>query len=358
MYVAILVSCWLGMLNLSCRSTLRIEDAKRTERPLVVDEHVELARRYAPWIWHETHPTLGRQDVPARVDFDGDLRGDDNWDDFPFYALEPTVYYAVLETETHWFLTYHLFHPRDWAPVRLGLNDTHENDGENLQVVVSKESGLPVLLFTQAHFEGEAYARPDGGFADGDEELRGTFWTVGDDGCARDAGTHVAVFVESQGHGIYGMGPPRDGAAFAPDGCDATFACHGLVYRPARPGEAVHEPLAFDVAHEPIPYALESTVAKLWPGVRDGTLVGAGGLLDGTVRYEDERVSVDVPRYYEADRFSGPFGSDRGISPFAVDFGFDEGELGALFFDPARRYADVLAVPEPWSRSYVSYPFD
>ena len=32
------------------------------------------------------------------------------------------------------------------------------------------------------------------------------------------------------------------------------------------------------------------------------------------------------------------------ISPFAVDFGWREGTVGALFFDPARRYAEVLGV--------------
>ena len=96
---------------------------------------------------------------------------------------------------------------------------------------------------------------------------------------------------------------------------------------------------------------------KLWPLLRDGELTGSGGLLDGALHYADERVAVDVPRYYEGDRFSGPFGPDRGISPFAVDFAFGEGEVGALFFAPARRYAEVLTVPEPWSLVYVDDPF-
>jgi hypothetical protein len=29
----------------------------------------------------------------------------------------------------------------------------------------------------------------------------------------------------------------------------------------------------------------------------------------------------------------------------------------ALFFDPARRYAGLLEVPEPWSLDWVEYPF-
>ena len=38
-------------------------------------------------------------------------------------------------------------------------------------------------------------------------------------------------------------------------------------------------------------------------------------------------------------------------------FRFGEGEVGALFFDPARRYAECLAVPQPWSLDYEDYPF-
>ena len=64
-----------------------------------------------------------------------------------------------------------------------------------------------------------------------------------------------------------------------------------------------------------------------------------------------------MPRFYEADRFSGPLGPDKGISPFAVDYDFGEGEVGALLFDPAWRYAETLRIEGEWSREYVDYPF-
>ena len=106
-----------------------------------------------------------------------------------------------------------------------------------------------------------------------------------------------------------------------------------------------------------VPYALESTTAKLWPGLADGSLVGRGGLVDGALPLASAQGALEVPRYYEGDRFSGPFGPDRGISPFAVDFRFGAGQVGALFFDPARRYAERLSVPDAWSTSYRDYPF-
>jgi hypothetical protein len=83
--------------------------------PPAADPMAAVAARYAPFVYHATHPRLGRQDVPTNIDFDGDLVGRNNWEHFDRYRLLPTVYYAVVATETHLFLSYHLFHPRDWS---------------------------------------------------------------------------------------------------------------------------------------------------------------------------------------------------------------------------------------------------
>ncbi len=193
-------------LVVSCCSTRRTPPGPLLDASpyATVDRHLEVARRYAPIVLQETHPRRGREDLPSNFDFDGDLVGRNNWEDFERFHLVPTVYYAHLETETHLFLTYHLFHARDWSPIPLGLQDTHENDGENLQVVVEKASGLPVLLYTQAHYRGRAYANDRARFGDGEERIRGGFLPLDGEGRPVPAGTHVAVFVESQGHGIYG----------------------------------------------------------------------------------------------------------------------------------------------------------
>lgn len=350
-----LVLATAAALSLNCCTTtpLRVEPLQRVTEPLLTDAHLELARAYAPAIYHAVDPEGGRQDLPTRVDFDGNLRGDDNWESFPRWELPPVVYYAVLETRTHWFVTYHLFHPRDWEPVRLGVHDTHENDGENLQVVVDKQSGRVVLLFTQAHYFGYVYWNDGAGLGDGEEEREGPLLLTDDAGRPDPDGRHAGVFVEPRGHGILGALDPDAEVTVAPDGA-ARFERGGLVLLPAARDEVVREPAS---GAPRATYALESTTLKLWPGLRDGTILGEDGLYDGTCDYACPEVSIGVPRYYEADRFSGPFGADRGISPFAVDFSFWSGELGALFFDPARRYAACLKVPEGWSTEYLEYPF-
>ena len=342
------------LLLLNCGSDpMRIEPLATVAIPRVTDANLELARRYAPILFHAVGDEVGRQDIPSRCDYDGDMRGDNNWDHFPRFTLEPTVYYTALETATHWFLTYHVFHPRDWSLVRIGVHLTHENDGENLQVVVDKESGRVVLLFAQAHYRGRVYTSPDSGFDKGDVGFHGRLVLCDDEGRPDDQGHHAAVFISHGGHAIYGALDGRADLDVTDD--EVRFTGGGIVLRPSRPGEAVTEPDPDQ--RGPWPYVLESTVARFWTGVRDGSLLGDGGILDGTLPYAGPYGEVPVPRYYEADRFSGPFGPDRGIAPFAVDFGFSAGEVGALFYDPARRYEELLVVPQPWSTEYVDYPF-
>ncbi|MBI4418461.1 MAG: hypothetical protein HY563_06760 [Ignavibacteriales bacterium] len=323
--------------------------------PAVRDAHYAIALRYAPYIYHATHETKGRQDIITNIDFDGDLIGENNWENFELYELKPTVYYAVLETWSHYFISYHLFHPRDWAGFTFYVHDTHENDGENLQVVVRKSDGRVVLLWTQAHYASDVYVNSYSGITSGDFDVSGEFQTVDDAGIPSPFGTHAAVFVESHGHGIYGTLDSDSEVHFQRDSLYTFDDGSGLLFRPVRGIEEVLEPASYQRGE--VPYQLESTLARLWPLVRRGEIVGDGKLFDGVWRYRDDLVDVPVPRYYDADRFSGPFGSDRGISPFALDLYWQNGTLGALFFNPAKRYQELLIIEGEWSSEYVGYPF-
>ncbi|HKP86265.1 MAG TPA: hypothetical protein VJZ26_09220 [Blastocatellia bacterium] len=315
-----------------------------------------IVEQYAPFIYHATDRSEGRQDVISNFDFDGDLVGNNNWENFQKYQLKPTVYYSALETETHYFISYHLFHPRDWNHFTVWLNDTHENDGENFQVVVRKGDSRVVLLWTQAHYKSRVYARPGSGVESAGTKIAGEFQTVDSDGLPSETGRHAAVFVESEGHGIYGTLDRDSEAVVKDDGSYSFKGRSGLLFRPARTGEQVREP--DETSAGAVAYRLDSITVKLWPLLRDRKLTGDGRLLDGSYAYKDGLVEIEeVPRFYDADRFSGPFGSDRGISPFALDFSFEQGTLGALFFNPARAYAERLKISDHWSQQYINYPF-
>lgn len=355
--------CVAGVLLVSLIAT-NAHHLGRSRGPDVPNRGAEIAHeqltpivdRYAPFIYASTEKCGGRQDIITNNDFDGDLAGNNNWENFERFELKPTVYYAILETETHYFISYHLFHPRDWDHFTFWLNDTHENDGENFQVIIRKGDGRVVLLWTQAHYRSRVHTRPGSGIEAGAVRIAADFQTVDDGGIPSEIGTHACVFVESQGHGIYGTLDTDSEARLNADGSYGFKGKSGLLFRPARDGEGVREP--GNISSGESAYQLDSITVKLWPLLRDGKLTGDGKLLDGSYRYQDELVDIkQVPRFYDANRFSGPFGSDRGISPFALDFTFKRGTLGALFFNPAKRYAERLKISNAWSLRYINYPF-
>ena len=127
--------------------------------------HLDLAKRYAPIFFQDINQgdgANGVSDFPMRFNYDTDWIGDNNWENFSNvkswekngqigpggansggYDLRAHVYYSVVETEKNWFITYAVFHPRDWSNAALlfGL-DEHENDLEGALVVVEKD-GTP-----------------------------------------------------------------------------------------------------------------------------------------------------------------------------------------------------------------------
>ena len=352
--VVLLLSLIISNVHHLSSSTRPVE--KNRGAPPAREPLTSIVERYAPFVYAATDKRGGRQDIISNVDFDGDLAGNNNWENFERFELTPTVYYAILETGTHYFISYHLFHPRDWNQFTFWLNDTHENDGENFQVVVRKSDGRVVMLWTQAHYRSKTYTHSSSGIESDTTRLAGEFQTVDWNGVPSENGTHVCVFVEAEGHGIYGTLGSDSEVGLNTDGSFTFEGGSGLLFRPEPTGEGLKEPE--NISSGEAGYQLDSITMKLWPLLRDRALTGDGKLLDGSYPYQDELVDIkEVPRFYDGDRFSGPFGSDRGISPFALDFSFERGNLGALFFNPARRYAERLKIADPWSREYINYPF-
>src|SRR5258708_3299162 len=115
----------------------------------------QVARHYAPVIYQETNDPI--KDLYSAFDFDGDWNGANQAENMQCYAdpsscntadnpgsrcagqkcpLIATVYYTVIETQTHWFVQYLPYHPLDWK-----VTSGHENDTESLLAVVAKSGG-------------------------------------------------------------------------------------------------------------------------------------------------------------------------------------------------------------------------
>jgi hypothetical protein len=291
----------------------------------------DVAQRWAPIHYQDvdqtgTNALGGRSDYIAAYDFDGDRDARNNWDNTGNHALAATAYYSVLETGTHWFVTYMFFHPRDWSD---SIFDTeHENDAEGVLVAVQKDGspfGVLRAAVTVAHTDFFSYTPSGSTWGAGAENIDGTLQlaTSPHDGLA-----HPVTAQEAKGHGL----KARPGYDIRGD---------GVVYYPAGRAEVPEHPDDRDVSYRLVDV---HTPGGLWEQRANPQLFASHGTFAG-------------------DRSGGC--GDGGIScgqnsanaPWGWDDGDDGPGRGALATDPAGLVANYFRIPEPLDRAYVHNPY-
>jgi hypothetical protein len=281
--------------------------------------HQDLAHHYAPVIYQGAATD---QDYLAAADFDGDWIGANNWQNQPAGDLSAYVYYSVIETETHWFLFYSLFHPRDYTDEPCEKSDgCHENDMESLQVVVGKDGtpfGQPVVLETLAH--SHIYLYPIGDTVDGGA-LRAEKEAMLEDG-------HPVVWVETYGHGIYGKRQILSPAK--------------VIYRV---GDQAERPES--IKDEDVRYQLVPIYDTLW---QHRSEIGAGQAFDNPFDFRGHTLAAS----FDGD----DFGIDKANSPWGYDQ--ETGEVlsrGDWFLDPAKALPVHATFGGEFSMTYLFNPF-
>jgi len=151
----------------------------------------QLAEYYAPAIVHY----VGRNpkgDIPTRYDFDGDILADNNWDNLERYELKPYLYYGVIESKTHYFISYGIYHPRDFSNYIFCVpRICHENDLEGALIAVRKGFGFGKIEYVDSL----AHLLIKGG---------SKFYTyIGDSQHQSGINQRVVLRIESGGHGVY-----------------------------------------------------------------------------------------------------------------------------------------------------------
>lgn len=318
--------------------------------PFVVfaESEEDLAYKYAPVIFQSVDESEPALDFVAGVDFDGDMTGNNNWEDALEFKLLPVIYFAVVSTETHHFITYSIFHPRDWTTYCTGLfYECHENDMENLQIVVDRASEEVVALVTQAHMWSSIYL--SGKSSEGD----GRIIFVNGDGEV-DSGGRAGVFVESGGHGIYGLADKSSGVTVGKKYVKFSDG-PGVVYYPDKFSNIVEPEVGSGMGY---PYRLESTLVKFWEPVLRGELYGEGKLFNGTFNYSDPNIAWnDIPRHFDSNMMSGIGKYSSGIVPFAMGFSLFGSDVGGLFFNPAYHFRRKVTLAQSWSENYTYNPY-
>lgn len=175
--------------------SLRVAEKQKFEKEPDSNPYRRLAEHWAPFVAQETW-WQPKSDVPTRFDFDGDWNGGNNWENAETGSSQAYVYYAAVETSTHWFLHYNFFHPRDYSDNCIA-GTCHENDNEGIILTIRKggEFGKLELMETLAHnntysFTNEPKLRKGAHNIDGKIDLYD--------------GHRPMVFLEAGGHGAQG----------------------------------------------------------------------------------------------------------------------------------------------------------
>jgi hypothetical protein len=158
------------------------------QRAALETEADQQAARWAPVFYQHTSSRHPERDRPLRVDFDGDWDATNNWENLTpaVGAQQPAVYASAILTDTHAYLTYTLFYPRDWIPVVCVRYACHDNDLE-VVLLVTERGKAPrdpgALIYAESKFHSKYVAER------GDQIAR-----------ARDG--RPVMQVESEGHGV------------------------------------------------------------------------------------------------------------------------------------------------------------
>jgi len=312
--------------------------------PASRDPYRKLVEHYAPMVAQETwfEP---KSDYLARVDFDGDWRGDNNWENTFEGTSQAYVYYAVMETETHWFLVYNFFHPRDYSD-KCVFGRCHENDNEGMILTVAKDrSTFGRLQVMEAFAHNNIYSyRLDRAVKknvhnlDGDIELH--------------ENSHPVIFIEAGGHGVFGADDRHSGYSVRDDcfsNTGVTYVYKGIAERPKHANDR-------NVGYNLLPiYDHWWLPAHKGNGKKDLTF-------DAYYRYEPLGGRPRAPYGELAGSFYGRAKSINKAKPF---WGWHDKRTrkknvlatGQWGLDPAYGVSQNLSMPQPFSLTYTFNPY-
>jgi hypothetical protein len=296
-------------------------------------DRAELALRWAPVHYQDVdqtgaHALGGRADYITRVNFDNNYIGNDNWDHAgsSSYPLAAYVYFSVVETDTHWFIVYMFFHPRDWSDS--WLDAEHENDSEGVLLTVARDGSVYGDLksaVTVAHRDFFSYLPATTDWEEGGEDVDGILSMENWSGRP-----HPVTAQEAKGHGLK-----------------------------ARP--------YFDINGDGVSYYPSSSLAEVPSGPNDRgvrykliDIFAPGGLWS---------LRGNSSLFASFGTFSGNSSGGCGAGPTACDnnaanppWGWDDHNdvpgRGDMAADPAGLVTEYFTIPEEVSFDYTFNPFD
>ncbi|HEY0698535.1 MAG TPA: hypothetical protein VGD43_12085 [Micromonospora sp.] len=294
----------------------------------------QLALRWAPIHYQDvdvtgSHALGGRSDYITRIDFDGDLNGRNNWDRAgeAGVSFAAHAYYSVLETSTHWYVTYLFFHPRDWTDDPF-FETEHENDGEGVLLAIQRDGSTYGVLrsaVTVAHSDFFSYTPAGSTWTSGRETVDGTLRLAAS---PHDTFLHPVTAQEAKGHGLKAY-PQYD------------INGDGIVYYPSTVAETPSSGNDRDVR-----YRLIDIFASdgLWAQRANTSLFANLGTFAGDASGDCGAGTIDCP-------------INSANAPWGWNDGDDLPARGEIATDPAKLSVEYFTISGSLSRTYTYNPY-
>jgi len=324
----------------------------------------QIAAHFAPVLYQEAHDPI--KDLFTAFDFDGNWNGDDQQENMECWSdstkcntadnpnsacagqkcpLIATVYYTVIETQTHWFVQYMPYHPLDWK-----VTNGHENDTESVLMVIAKSGGpygTLEAMETRFHTVWYQYAAPGVTVADGADNVDGPIHF--------DASGRPAVYSQMVGHGLCGgFSPPNYTFPDLQLTCNHNDTPHidqtGVIYSPDLPATM---PQVVSMTTVKSGYRLVELLTSVWPHIHE---IGAGKAFLSAIDYAGERCAMFTCPTQFGGNWEGNEGQSPG-EPWAQAGGNGVSADGDQFFDPAYTMSKRLGFPQPFSLDYCFNPY-
>jgi hypothetical protein len=338
-----------------------------------------MAQRFAP-IFYQALGDKPRSDYITNFDFDGDWRGDNNWDHTDEFPLKAYIYYSLVETATHFFIHYAVFHPRDYKGGEVkgtilselmreaakhggkfdptGLADeaalAHENDMEGCLLVITKthagdDQGRLTFVETLHHNSFSHYVSGENaaGFA-----------------AVQVEDQHPLLYIEPKGHGIEAYNGDQKQTARKEF---LRYVVRGAAEDPSAAGneKLICRDLPTTPCRESVGYELIPLSATLWPRIEAQPNATYGEVYD----YGEIKLSVSLGGAKASEKtvkvgkigcaFLGLVGGHNMARPPWGWFDNNERDLplGLWFFDPATVVKRHYQTGDSFSTTYISLPF-
>jgi hypothetical protein len=335
----------------------------------------EVAARFAP-VFYQGIGDNERSDYLTNFDFDGDWRGDNNWDHVSNkrFPLKAFVYFSVCETATHFFIHYAVFHARDYKggtekgrllsellrevnaagdkdPTGLAAVATvaHENDMEGCLLVIEKKGNdlsraRVVFVETLAHNKFLKYSLVD-------PEAKSPELALDEQ--------RPILYVEPKGHGIESNLAAEQNDLQKKEGRKESATKRVVVYRFAGNAEAPNTKTR-SCGYDLIP--LETTLWKHAQGEPNETYGAVFDYGQITVSIAAKTAGKTEHAMKIGSRGVAFLGKKGGQNIARPPWGWFDGvqnskSPGVWFFDPAKTIRKDFKLDDSFSTAYVRHPF-